>query len=365
MSTLDAPTPEPPPATPRWRTRLHAGWTVFAFGAGFIWDYLTLRRIDRLADNLQLLAYLVVLGALLTVEIRWTERADRARWRGWVTWAAQFLFGSLYSAYLVFYLKSVTLGRTCGFLALLALLLFANEFRAERLQTGRLRLALYWTCAFSFLLFFVPVVTGFPGPGLFGIAAVGASLASLAVAVIGGRGQPEPRRSILRQAATAVGLSAAMWVAAWLNIIPPVPFAMMRIGIFHSVERDDTGYALTYEAPPWWRWYRTDDVVFAFRPGDRVNCFTAVFAPTGMQTSVRHIWERYEGGWQVATDQRLALRGGRDGGFRTWSSKRNVVPGDWRVRVLTEAGAELAVYRFTVTDGTHQPRRPYVVRHEN
>jgi hypothetical protein len=351
-----------------WRTweRVKPWWTVVGFVAGFLWDSLTLRRIDRLSDNLLLLAYLLVLGLLLVLEIRIAAgRLPRLeRHKGWVLWATQFALGGLYSAYVVFYFKSASFGREFLYLTVLAGLMVANQFLAERLEAERMRVALYWLCAFSFLLFFVPVVTGYPGPGLFTIAALGASVLAGLVTLGGWYGHPGLRRSLVTHAGIWAALSLVLATLSWLNVIPPVPFALMDIGVYHDVKRTDEGYALTYESPSWWHPFRHDDRDFHYRPGDRVFCFTAVFAPNGMATQVRHVWDHYDpgSGWVAVDDYTADVKGGRDGGFRTYSAKRHVIPGDWRVRVLTAAGSELAVYRFTVEDGADTPRGEAVVR---
>ncbi|MFA6520409.1 MAG: DUF2914 domain-containing protein [Candidatus Paceibacterota bacterium] len=44
----------------------------------------------------------------------------------------------------------------------------------------------------------------------------------------------------------------------------------------------------------------------------------------------------------------LAVRGGRDGGFRTYSVRHNIRAGKWRVQVKTESGQEIGQIRFEV-----------------
>ena len=166
----------PESSAPRWvpdvawrwwcRTRpLHAPTGLVA---GFLWDALTLRRIDRLSDNLLLLGYLLLLGVLLVIERRVAHPDRRMPASPGATAAGshgrQFpLFGGLYSAYVVYYAKSTSPGRALVFLALLLGLLVVDGLLDHVLRVETLRLLLYGFCAFSFLLFFVPVVTGHSG----------------------------------------------------------------------------------------------------------------------------------------------------------------------------------------------------------
>ncbi|MGH7308779.1 MAG: DUF5924 family protein [Candidatus Rokuibacteriota bacterium] len=78
--------------------------------------------------------------------------------------------------------------------------------------------------------------------------------------------------------------------------------------------------------------------------------YTAIYAPAGLQQSVRHVWRR-EG--QIVDDVRLSpVRGGRREGFRTYSRK-TAFPADpsgsWVVDVITGSEQLLGRLRFHVT----------------
>lgn len=346
------------------RERVEPVFAVVAFVAGFTWDALTLVRIDRWTDNLLLGSYLALLGVALIVEHRlsqspedWPRLAPRA---SWVTLAVQFLFGGLFSAYVVFYLRSATWGPTLLFVMLLGLVFVLNEFLHSLLRRSWLRLALFWFVAFSYLLFLLPVVTGWFGVAMGISAATGATVLGLLVA----RGMFAERLLApldLRRVALFLGLSAGMGLLDAGGCIPPVPLAVLEIGVFHKVEpRTEAGgsrrYWLTYEAPPFWRLFLDESDPFHRGPDDAVYCFTALFAPTGMTTKLFHVWEWWDeakGSWvprdRIDITSRGAVVGGRDQGFRTWSRKQNIADGDWRVRVLNEADREVGRTRFSVT----------------
>ncbi|MCI0569251.1 MAG: DUF2914 domain-containing protein, partial [Myxococcaceae bacterium] len=87
---------------------------VFFLLAGFLFDVLTLSRIDDWATLVQQGAYLGLLGALLTLEQRYALKLSEPR--GWwaKVWrfgedAIHFLFGSLLSSFALFYFKSASL----------------------------------------------------------------------------------------------------------------------------------------------------------------------------------------------------------------------------------------------------------------
>ena len=352
-----------------------------AFVSGFLVDAATLRRVDDIGDNLQLTLFLLGAGALLVLERRaWHGRAVPAlvhAQRGLLRLGMQVLFGGLFSAYVIFYSQSATFGPSLLFCALLAGLMLANELFFEKLEPDVPQVALWFFCALSYLLFAVPTWTGHLGWATRVLAALLALLATAGLVALmhwgpvvlpdpprGPEAGPSPsvRVALLQSGAASLGLLLLLWVGVLVGAVPPVPLALADAGIFHGVERSDDGFLLTWEEPPWYAPWRSDDRRFVLREGDKVHCFTAVFAPSGADLAILHAWEhREEGGdWQETDRIPWQMKGGRDGGWRSWTAKRNVSPGDWRVRVLSEHGDELGRVRFEVVlpeEGQEAPAR--------
>jgi len=53
---------------------------------------------------------------------------------------------------------------------------------------------------------------------------------------------------------------------------------------------------------------------------------------------------------------RFDIVGGRDGGYRGYSFKKNLKPGDWRVDVITETDQLLGRKKFTLIEGDTPPK---------
>lgn len=337
---------------------------VFFFG-GFAWDAVTLVRIDTLIDNVILAGYLVALAVTLVVEVRLDEGDRRlarlAPFRAWVTYAAQFLFGGLLSAEIVLYAKSASIGQTLIWLGTLSVLMGVNEFLHNYLRIERLRLGLFWLCSFSFLLFFVPVCFGYYGRWLFLGSLCGASLAAggVAAAMYWGRAWADMKRLLWGHGVTWVTVAGFVLLADAVGLVPPVPFALVDRGMFQSVERVSTGYEVSYDAPPWYAPWRDDDRVVYWKPGQKVWHFTAVFAPSGAEMTIAHIWEKQDEASKAWTEKNripLSLKGGRDGGYRTYSFKQHLSPGSWRVRVETPLGREIGRTEFVLEPDEGEPR---------
>lgn len=339
---------------------------VFFFFAGVTYDSLTLTRIDRLLDNLILLLYLSLLGALIVL----TGRAELgklptqdspnpagvasllARGRPYYPMAMQFLLGGLFSAYTIFYSQSASLTTTAVFFFVLVAFLVANEFLRDRLTSLRLLVSLYALVCLSFFTFFLPVVTGLMNTAIF---LIGAGLSVVAAwRVVNLVYQDVPNRSPREVVLTGVPAMAIVGVLVgfyFLNWIPPVPLSLKFGGAYHKVGKADGTYQLSFQKGAWYEfWKRSDN---PFRGDDPAFCFTAVFAPVDLQTTIYHRWQHRPAGRRAfSTTDRipLAISGGREGGYRGYTVKQRVTSGDWRVDVETADGRIIGRISFRVEE---------------
>ena len=87
--------------------------SISVFVAGFLFDLLTLGRIDDLLNLIQQAVYLSILGTLLLCEIKIRIGTLTLSERGQKFWqyhdlVVHFLFGSLLSVYTIFYYTSAS-----------------------------------------------------------------------------------------------------------------------------------------------------------------------------------------------------------------------------------------------------------------
>jgi hypothetical protein len=346
---------------------------VFFF-SGVAYDTLTLTRIDRLLDNLLLLVYLLLLGLLIILTGRlgiepFPDRAQLtnlspvARWllksRPYYPMAIQFFLGGLFSAYAIFYSRSATLTSTAVFFGVLVLMLVANEFLRDRLSNLRLLVSLYALVCFAFFTFFLPVMTGFMNLAVFLGGAILSGIVTFRVVQLIYRNNPDrSRREAIGVITPGFAVIAALVGFYFLNWIPPVPLSMTFGGIYHEVKKSDDQFELSFDRKWYQLWKRSDTI---FPAGEPVYCFTAVFAPVALKATVYHHWyvrQSREKPFTHADRIPLRISGGRDGGFRAYTFKQRLDPGDWRVDVETEDGRVIG--RVSVRVQTNDEAQPHL-----
>jgi hypothetical protein len=346
------------------------------FTAGFLFDFLTMQRIDAWLDLAIQLAYLAGLTGLLVfqhreAEGRWVPGRVAARvWRYNVE-ALHFLYGGLLSAYVVLYFRSSTGARPALFLALLIGVMGLNEVPRIRRAGYTLRLGLYGFCVLSFLIYFFPIVLGRIDGWVFLLSLLSSAAVVWQVARWLAPASPKPTpepwrrrgegggrgadRSADRQRLFAPAAAVLLFIAVlyFLRLIPPVPLSVQFQGIYHDIRREDGGYTLVYQEPPLLEFWRRDSRTFARRDGDRLHYFARVFAPTGFEHRVIIRWEMLDPAsdtWTTTDRVPLDVVGGRAEGFRGFAVKSNFTAGRWRVTAETEDGRAIATLAFRVEE---------------
>jgi len=336
------------------------------FTAGFLFDFLTMQRIDAWLDLAIQLAYLAGLTGLLVfqhreAEGRWVPGRFAGRvWRYNVE-ALHFLYGGLLSAYVVLYFRSSTGARPALFLALLVGVMGLNELPRVRRAGYTLRLGLYGFCVLSFLIYFFPILLGRIDGWVFLLSLLSSAAVVWQVARwLAGRDadRAADRRRLFAPAAGVLLFIAVLYV---LRLIPPVPLSVQFQGIYHDVRRDAGGYTLVYD-PPLWALWRRDSRPFARREGDRLHYFARVFAPTGFEHRVIIRWELFDATsetWTTTDRVPLDVVGGRAEGFRGFAVKSNFTAGRWRVTAETDDGRAIATISFRVEDDADRGERDW------
>ena len=336
----------------KYERRLSSGALLF----GFILDNLTLTRIDLFYDNLVLILYLFVAGAsILFLHIIETKNLTGkvfSNIKHTLPISMQFAFGGLFSGFAIFYTRSASLIESWPFLLLLVALLIGNEFLRERYGRFTFQISIYFFAVFSFMIFFVPTLLGKMGPLVFLLSgAVSLVLIWGFVRALDAVIHEKVQKSKKYLIASTGSIFIAINVLYFTNIIPPIPLSLKDVQVAHLVERVGIeSYKVVTEEQNFFEALNPTKTVH-IQKGKSVYMYSAIFAPTDLDTKIFHSWEYYDtvlNKW-VKTDRiGFAIVGGRDGGYRGYSVKSSLVEGKWRVRVVTGRDQTLGRIEFEV-----------------
>ena len=336
------------------------------FAAGFVFDMLTVGRIDSWAVIGQQALYLAVIMAVLLQMFAEQDQPPRTpggsavvRWYfEYRTALIHFLMGALLNIYAIFYFKSSSLLVSFGFLGFLIILLLANEFKRVKSMGLTVKFALLSLCLLSFFAYLVPVLAGSISLALFLLSMALGCVPLLLGAWLVGRTSPQRFALARRQILLPLGCVLIGFLTFYLfRLIPPVPLSIPFIGVYHQVERSGDSYRLSHERPAWRIWHNGDQHFLA-QPGDRVHVYFRIFSPARFadQVQMRWSWNDPARGWVAHDTIPIRIVGGRELGFRGYGVKANYQPGEWKVQVETLDGREIGRVYFDVSPMTQVPR---------
>ena len=231
---------------------------ILFFVGGFIFDVITLNRIDNVLDLLWQSVYLTGITAILLMDARvhwghWTPAPKIAKLWHHSTEALHFSYGGLLSGYVIFYFKSASASRSLVFLSLVALLMFLNEMPQVKAAGNRMRLGLYAFCVVSYLNYLIPVIAGRMGTWSFILAVLLTAAICYEVTRRLVSWHPEADGaawSLGWPPALVLIVITTLYACKW---IPPVPLSLKFIGIYHQIEKADGHYRLIYPKQPIYR----------------------------------------------------------------------------------------------------------------
>jgi hypothetical protein len=328
---------------------------IFFFG-GFLWDALTIGRNVAYSDLITFFVYLgVSAGILFTIGSPRFILADATRFPKWLAvlyerlywenlpyFLLQFLFGNLLSSLFILYFKSSNHWLAWVMSILLGILLVANEYLEDKYKQFTLSWAQFGFCAMLLFNFALPYLMGSIHAVWFYLSTMlGAGAAYLLY-----KKTPNHDGSIW-----PVGVIATVLMLAYtFDIIPPVPLVKRDIAVGYALDKVDGNYQLSQQPSSWWVFWRDASSDLHVAPGQRVYCFSSVFAPSGLKTRLYHVWQYHDTkkGWQTTSRIGFTLSGGRYNGFRGYTYKTDLQAGEWKVSVETENDKTVAVKEFSV-----------------
>lgn len=327
------------------------------FMLGFLWDSLTLGRIDRLYDIVVLCSHMT----LLTISIYLYNLVDTEngntkfllKYGLYLPLAIQFFFGGLSSAYVIYFSRSVSLSKTAAFFVLLLILFVANEFLRKRISNKYLQFGFYSFVNFIFFSFFIPIVLKKMNTTIFIVSGIVSfvSTISLFLLVYSSSYQVKIEISKIKMIGLLVSIFIFINSCYYFKLIPPVPLALEKGIVAYNIDIKNNKYLVTYEVDDWYYFWRDHKVDFNKSTNEPVYVFTSIFAPTDLKKQIFHRWKWFDETnkqWQVVEEIGYKITGGRSDGYRGYTYKNNIWDGSWKVEVVTKEDLVLGVVDFTI-----------------
>lgn len=330
---------------------------------GFIFDSLMLKRIDVFFSNALLIGYLLIASlSILLLNVSVSRRADESKESTLhviLVFMMQFSFGGLFSASFLFYSKSGSIVASWPFLVLILGYILGNElFRKNYTRLG-FQVSAFFSALFSFLIFFFPVILGRMDDAIFLLSGIASLIITgFFVYVLSWFTPQRVKKGAVMLTGSVFSIFALINALYFTNLIPPIPLSLKDLGVYRSLTKfPDGSYLLNGESQSW------IDSLFGRADlhlvmGEPLYAFNAIFAPTSLSANIVHVWQYYDedNGWTTSSRVNLSIVGGRDNGFRTYSTKTNLFPGRWRVNVETLRGQLIGRLTFNLglSDGTEE-----------
>lgn len=337
--------------------------------AGFVVDSIFFGRVDVLQTQLVFALYAIIcfvtIPLLHWLEVSPVRHTSFSRLRAILPLMTQFALGGFWSGFVVFYGRSAVFGTSWPFLLFLLLVFLGSEYFRQYHARLIFTSILFFFALYSYAIFAVPVYTGTIGTGTFlisGVVAVGAFALFTALLRILARERFLGDVRHIRIGAFVV--LVFMNIFYFTNILPPLPLAAKAAGVYHSVWRAPGAYLGVSETGQSWsvRYLGAAPTLHVVQ-GEPLFAYSSVFAPTTLRTTIVHRWERYDATkkeWVSRTVVSYSISGGRDGGYRGYSTALVGEVGKWRVDIETADGRSIARLPFTVEMAENEPSKTTV-----
>ncbi|HEV7423844.1 MAG TPA: hypothetical protein VGO21_01510, partial [Candidatus Paceibacterota bacterium] len=230
--------------------------------AGFVFDAVTLKRVDTLWENSWIVVHLLIVGVFITlIHVKESEpgaEKNPQKAHFWYVNILQFFFGGILSTYLVFYFRSTDILTTWPFILLLIFAFVANESLKRHYIRLSFQISLFFLSIYSFTIFLVPVVLHRIGPWIFILSgAISLIFIVLFLFILFHFLKNEFTESKKIILFLILGIFSLVNFLYFTNLIPPIPLSLKDAGVYHSIQKNATGnYDVTYEDYGWREYFQ-------------------------------------------------------------------------------------------------------------
>jgi len=325
---------------------------------GFIFDIITFQALQIGTALKLLMAYAFMAGLMLIFIQLYDARKEPSKYvimsyaRFLAPFAAQISVGALLSSSLLFYWFSGSLSVSWPLFALITGVMISSEVFRQAYLRPAVQLAVYNFVLLSYFSVFLPFVLRSLSAWIFILSGVLSTLIVLLVLLLLTKFVPKIRQQQSQLFVAILSVFVVMSTFYFLKLIPPLPLSIREAGIYHAIIKRPGDYKLIGESETLLQKLVPGQTIHADF-GDSLYAYTAIFAPAELSTVIYHRWEYKDsvaGKWIDKDLLHFTMRGGRQEGFRGFTSKTGLTPGKWRVTVQNSRGQVLGRLVFTVVE---------------
>ena len=355
---------------------------AFAFLGGFSWDSMTIGSKVYGSDLVILfLYYLLALVSIYFIATRisvesknmdsgesiYGEDSDveihqnffsKIKNREWssswierLTCVVQFCFGNLYSALVICYFKSSGSIASFAIVLILAALLVGNEFLKEKYENFGICLAFLCLLGTMFFNFLIPHLVHGMGPFWFFLSTLLSAVVCYLLWTKSSRGYSRQKQFLV----APIAICLVLFIAYLANWIAPVPLVLKQQIVCKNFNRET--YSCDVDKLDFWQRIGFKGETIHKDEGDEVYFMSSVYAPAELKAPIEFRWYYKEPSTNKfkltdkITSSRMVVRGGREAGYRSYSKKKNIPPGTYKVETAYKDGAVIGAKTFKVLEG--------------
>ncbi|MBR6448614.1 MAG: DUF2914 domain-containing protein [Fibrobacter sp.] len=355
---------------------------AFAFLGGFCWDSMTIGSKVYGSDLVILfLYYLLALVSIYFIATRISvesknmdsgesihgedsdveihqnffskvlNREWSSSWIKRLTCVVQFCFGNLYSALVICYFKSSGSIASFVIVLVLAALLVGNEFLKEKYENFGICLAFLCLLGTMFFNFLIPHLVHGMGPFWFFLSILLSAIVCYLLWTKSSRGYSRQKRFLV----APVAICLVLFIAYLANWIAPVPLVLKQQIVCKNFNRET--YSCDVDKLDFWQRIGFKGATVHKDEGDEVYFMSSVYAPAELKAPIEFRWYYKEPSTNKfkltdkITSSRMVVRGGRDAGYRSYSKKKNIPLGTYKVETAYKDGAVIGAKTFKVLEG--------------
>ena len=259
------------------------------------------------------------------------------------TYLISFFLGTLLSHVLLYYFWSSDVMQVWPIFAVVGLCIIANEFLYGIVPD----ILLFFVALTLFVIFNTPIFLNRVNNNTFLISvlvsAVGISILTLILQRI-----YLSKKEFLFLIIFSIAFPFLILKLYYLNYIPAVPLALGDSGFYSSIQKEtDSNNVSVYnkkedgliKGKKYFFLEKNAYNIEIIKDANTIYFFSSIISPSDVSATITHSWQKYDEVKQIWIDQskiNYEISGGREDGYRGYSSITNISQGKWRVRVLAD-----------------------------